>query len=142
MNTNSASSRNPDPVLDLFIETLLARKANRLVVLDVSQLTSFADYFLICSGRSNRQVTAIAEYLKKTLKENQLRPISTDGIKEGQWALLDYGNVIIHVFYESVRDFYDLEGLWADASRVCTPAMEAQEELGFEGPFDEEIRID
>ena len=139
-NINTTTSS--DPVLEPFIETLLSRKANRLVVLDVSQLTSFADYFLICSGRSNRQVTAIAEHLKKTLKEKKLRPISTDGIKEGQWALLDYGNVIIHVFYESVRDFYDLEGLWADANRVRTPAMEAQEELGMGGAFDEEILID
>jgi ribosome-associated protein len=140
MNTNTVAAT--DPVLDPFIETLLARKAHRLVVLDVSELTSFADYFLICSGRSNRQVTAIAEHLKKNLKEKKLRPISTDGIKEGQWALLDYGNVIIHVFYESVREFYDLEGLWADATRVRTPAMDAQEALDFEGTVDEEILID
>ncbi|MEJ2641479.1 MAG: ribosome silencing factor [Desulfosarcinaceae bacterium] len=131
-----------DPVLEPFIETILARKAQRLVVLDVSALTSFADYFLICSGRSNRQVTAIAEHLKKTLKQKALSPISTDGIKEGQWALLDYGNVIIHVFYESVRDFYDLEGLWSDAARVRTPAMEAYEEADLGGPVDEEFHIE
>jgi ribosome-associated protein len=131
-----------DPILEPFIETILARKAQRLVVLDVSALTSYADYFLICSGRSNRQVTAIAEHLKKTLKQRALAPISTDGIKEGQWALLDYGNVIIHVFYESVREFYDLEGLWADAARVRTPAMEAYEEVELGGPVDEEFHIE
>jgi ribosome-associated protein len=131
-----------DPILDPFVETILDRKAQRLVVLDVSALTSFADYFLICSGRSNRQVTAIAEHLKKTLKQQALTPISTDGIKEGQWALLDYGNVIIHVFYESVRDFYDLEGLWADAARIRTPAMEAYEEVDLTGAVDEEFHID
>jgi ribosome-associated protein len=131
-----------DPVLEPFIETILARKAQRLVVLDVSALTSFADYFLICSGRSNRQVTAIAEHLKQTLKKQAIAPISTDGIKEGQWALLDYGNVIIHVFYESVRDFYDLEGLWSDAARVHTSAMEASEEADRVGPVDEEFHID
>jgi ribosome-associated protein len=131
-----------DPSLEPFIETILARKAQRLVVLDVSTLTSFADYFLICSGRSNRQVTAIAEHLKKTLKQRGLAPISSDGIKEGQWALLDYGNVIIHVFYESVRDFYDLEGLWSDAARVRTPAMEVNEEADLGGPVDEEFHIE
>lgn len=131
-----------DPLLEPFIETILDRKAQRLVVLDVSALTSFADYFLICSGRSNRQVTAIAEHLKKTLKQQALTPISTDGIKEGQWALLDYGNVIVHVFYESVRDFYDLESLWSDATRIRTAAMDAYAEPGFEGPVDEEFHID
>jgi ribosome-associated protein len=131
-----------DPILEPFIETILARKAQHLVVLDVSTLTSFTDYFLICSGRSNRQVTAIAEHLKKALKQQAIFPISTDGIKEGQWALLDYGNVIIHVFYESVRDFYDLEGLWSDAARVRTPAMEAYEEADLGGPVDEEFFIE
>jgi ribosome-associated protein len=131
-----------DPILEPFIETILAHKAQRLVVLDVAALTSYTDYFLICSGRSNRQVTAIAEHLKKTLKQQALSPISTDGIKEGQWALLDYGNVIIHVFYESVRDFYDLEGLWSDAARVHTPAMEASQEADVGGPVDEEFHIE
>lgn len=131
-----------DPLLDPFIETILERKAHRLVVMDVSELTSFADYFLVCSGRSNRQVAGIAEHIKKTLRQKGLRPISIDGIKEGQWALLDYGNVIIHVFYESVRDFYDLEGLWADATRIRTSAMEAEDDAALGGPVDEEILIE
>ena len=130
------------PLLDPFIEAILARKAHRLVVLDVSELTSFADYFMVCSGRSNRQVAGIAEHIKKTLKQQGQRPISTDGIKEGQWALLDYGNVIIHVFYESVREFYDLEGLWADAARIRTPAMVADDDAALGGPVDEEFLID
>lgn len=131
-----------DPQLDPFIETILERKAHRLVVLDVSELTSYADYFLVCSGRSNRQVAGIAEHIKKTLRQKGMRPISVDGIKEGQWALLDYGNVIIHVFYESVRDFYDLEGLWADATRIRTPAMEAEDDAALGEPVDEEIFIE
>ena len=139
---NSNAPIRTDPVLEPFIETILDRKADRLVVLDVSELTSFADYFLVCSGRSNRQVTAIAEHLKKTLKKSELKPISADGVKEGQWALLDYGNVIVHIFYESVRDFYDLEGLWADAVRVRTPAMEAYEEAALGGVVDEEFHIE
>ena len=126
-----------DPQLDPFIEAILERKAQRLVVLDVSELTSFADSFLVCSGRSNRQVAGIAEHIKKTLRDKGQRPISADGIKEGQWALLDYGSVIIHVFYETVRDFYDLEGLWADANRIRTPAMEADDDIALAGPVDE-----
>lgn len=129
-------------ILDPFIEAILERKAHRLVVLDVSELTSFADYFMVCSGRSNRQVSGIAEHLKKTLKTKGLRPISIDGLKEGQWALLDYGNVIIHVFYESVREFYDLEGLWADAPRIRTPAMEAEDDAALGGAVDEDILIE
>ncbi|MDJ0782832.1 MAG: ribosome silencing factor [Desulfosarcinaceae bacterium] len=136
------SSDPADPTLEPFIEAILARKAHRLVVLDVSELTSFADYFVICSGRSNRQVTAIAEHLKRSLKKQALTPISADGIREGQWALLDYGNVIIHVFYESMRDFYDLEGLWSDAVRIRTAAMEAYEAEALSGPVDEEYHIE
>ena len=73
----------------------------------------------ICSGRSSRQVSAIADHIKVEMKKQGVRPISVDGIDEGKWALLDYGDVIIHVFYEDTRSFYDLEGLWADARRIA-----------------------
>jgi len=112
-----------DPSLDLYVKAALGRKALGLVVLDVQELTSVADAFIICSGRSNRQVTAIAEFIQKELKKAGIKPLSVEGKKEGHWVLLDYGHVIIHVFYESVRNFYDLEGLWVDAKRIKTKSI-------------------
>lgn len=104
--------------IDLFVKVILARKAIGVVVLDVHDLTSLADYFIICSGKSNRQVSAIADHVQRELKIAGIRPLSVEGAREGHWVLLDYGYVVIHVFYEPVRHFYDLEGLWADAPRV------------------------
>jgi len=112
-----------DPSLDLYVKAALGRKALGLVVLDVRELTSVADIFIICSGRSNRQVTAIAEFIITELKKAGKKPLSVEGKKEGHWVLLDYGHVIIHVFYESVRNFYDLEGLWVDAKRIKTKSL-------------------
>ena len=112
-----------DPSLDLYVKAALGRKALGLVVLDVRELTSVADAFIICSGSSNRQVTAIAEFIQTELKKAGKKPLSVEGKKEGHWVLLDYGHVIIHVFYESVRNFYDLEGLWVDAKRIKTKSL-------------------
>jgi ribosome-associated protein len=101
-----------------FVRAALGRKARDLLLLDVRQVTSLADVFMLCTGRSNRQVTAIADHIRRYLKERGIRPLYVEGIKEGLWVLLDYGQVVIHVFYEPVRQFYDLEGLWADATRI------------------------
>ena len=112
-----------EPTLDLYVKAVLGKKAFNVVVLDVAELTSFADIFIICSGRSNRQVVAIAEYIKRELKNHKIKPLSVEGSRDGQWMLLDYGHIIIHVFYEPMREFYDLEGLWVDAKRIETPAL-------------------
>ncbi len=93
-------------------------KALDLVVLEVSKFSSFADYFIICSGKSSRQVQGIADNIEGSLRERGIRPLGVEGKHEGHWVLMDYGDVIIHVFYEPVRCFYDLESLWADASRL------------------------
>ncbi|MBL0699454.1 MAG: ribosome silencing factor [Desulfosarcina sp.] len=114
---------NPAPSLDVFVKAALERKALNLVVLDISRLTSIADAFIICSGRSNRQVAAIAEFIHFELKEQGIKPLSIEGIQTGHWVVLDYGHVIIHVFHQPVREFYDLEGLWIDAERIFTPSM-------------------
>jgi len=111
------------PSLDLYIEAASEKKALNLIVLDVGGLTSIADVFIICSGRSNRQVNAIADSIVAKLKKHKIKPLSVEGTGEGHWVLLDYGHVVIHVFYEPVRAFFDLEGLWADAKRITTPAL-------------------
>ena len=109
--------------LDVFVKAALERKALDLVVLDISRLTSIADAFIICSGRSNRQVAAIAEFIHLELKKQGIKPLSIEGMQAGHWIVLDYGHVIIHVFHQPVREFYDLEGLWIDAERIFTPGM-------------------
>jgi len=109
-----------DPNLDLYVKAVLGKKAKNVLILDVQGLTSIADIFIICSGDSSRQVSAIAEFIKVELKKDGINPLGTEGETEGHWALLDYGHVIIHVFYKPVREFYDLEGLWIDAKRIKT----------------------
>ena len=99
----------------------LERKAYDLVVLETTKLTSIADYFVICSGRSDTQVQAIAEAVRDHLGSLGVQPLSTEGIERGQWALLDYGDVDVHVFQVPVRAFYDLDRLWARAPRVALP---------------------
>ena len=111
-------TEDADAALDLFYQAVLGKKAMHVVALDVRELSSIADVFIICSGRSNRQVSAIADHIERELRKEKIRPMSVEGTAEGQWVLMDYGNVIIHVFFESVREFYDLEGLWSDARRI------------------------
>jgi ribosome-associated protein len=112
---------DPDAALDLFIQAVLGKKALHVLALDVRELTSIADVFIICSGRSNRQVVAIAEHIERQMRKHKIKPLSVEGTAEGHWVLMDYGHVIIHVFFESVREFYDLEGLWSDARRIPIP---------------------
>ncbi|HEY0191233.1 MAG TPA: ribosome silencing factor [Kofleriaceae bacterium] len=98
----------------------LDKKALEPVLLDVRDLCSFCNYQLVVSGRSDRQVDAIAEGITTGFKaEGGERPIGTEGARTGQWSLLDYGDFVIHVFLHSAREHYDLEGLWNDAPRVA-----------------------
>jgi ribosome-associated protein len=135
-------NQNLVPDLDLYVAATLGKKAEGVVVLDMTELTSIADAFIICSGRSSRQVSAIAEHIERDLRAKGIRPLSVEGKGESHWVLLDYGNVIIHVFYAETRQFYDLEGLWRDAKRITTESMQNQPRE-FELPFDgEEITVD
>jgi ribosome-associated protein len=109
--------------LDIYVSAALGKKAGNPVLLDVRHMTSVADAFLICHGTSTRQVSAIAEHVQRNLKKQGIKPLSVDGIKEGQWVLMDYGHVVIHIFYESTRCFYNLEGLWSDARSIQTPSL-------------------
>jgi ribosome-associated protein len=88
------------------------------VLFEVEKLTSITDYFLIASGNSSRQVQAIVRHLEKRMRQEGFRPYGMEGEKEGQWVLMDYGDVVVHVFYEPVRAYYDLESLWIEAPRV------------------------
>lgn len=90
-----------------------------IIILDVEALVGYASHFVIASGRSERQVQALAEHIKTQVKvEHGVWPLSIEGVQSGKWALVDFGDVIVHIFREDERDFYDLEGLWRDAPRV------------------------
>lgn len=115
--------------LDPYVRAALGRKASNVTILDVRPLTSVADAFIVCSGRSHRQVSAIGDFIRRELKKQKIQPLSVEGLKEGHWVLLDYGHVIIHIFYEPVREFYDLEGLWVDARRIKTQSLRQWENL-------------
>lgn len=102
----------------LAVAAVLEKKGVEPVLLDVRALASYADYILIVSGRSDRQVQAISDGLLKAFAQNGKRPLGIEGRGEGHWTLCDFGDVIVHVFYHPMREFYDLEGLWHDAPRV------------------------
>lgn len=117
-----------DPTLYLCVKAAMARKATEVVILDVRRISDITDYFLIASGRSHRQVSAIGDFIERDLKKSGVKALSVEGIKEGHWALLDYGHVVIHVFHEPVRLFYDIESLWSDAKKQdVTTFMEKAE---------------
>ncbi len=94
------------------------KKALEPVLSYIGELTSYADYVLIVSGRSDRQVQAIAEGIALASKQAGVVPLGVESTKDGRWTLIDLGDVIVHVFHHPVRDYYDLEGLWGDAPRV------------------------
>jgi len=89
--------------------------------MEVGALTSLADYFLVCTGRSDTQVQAIAQSIEENLRKLGRKPRMIEGLRSGHWVLMDYGDVVVHIFLESVRDFYDLERLWARAPIVNLP---------------------
>lgn len=93
-------------------------KAVDLKVLDLSALSSFTDYFVLASATSNRQTRAIADKILEELKKEQIRPHSIEGYNEGGWVLIDFVDVVVHIFLEELRTQYDLEGFWKKAKRV------------------------
>jgi ribosome-associated protein len=102
------------------------RKAEDVVVLDVRDLSSVTDYFVIASGTSEPHLRAIVEEITSRLREeHELRPVRTDGSTQGAWVVLDFFDVIVHVMRSDAREHYDLEGLWGDAKRLKAPKKKA-----------------
>lgn len=93
------------------------KKAKDIVVLELIGLTDIADYFVLATGTSERHVRTIAEAVEVGLKEAGVKPFSLEGHDEGRWVIIDYQNVIAHIFIESLRELYDLESLWIEAKR-------------------------
>ena len=96
----------------------LEKKAEDLLILDVRKISSFADFFVIMSGRSTRHTQSLAETIESELRSKKMTAVNSEGLNEGLWVLLDYGDVVVHIFYKDNREFYDLEGLWHEAPKV------------------------
>ena len=111
-----------DDVVKLAIESAGEKKAFNLIALDLREIASFTEFFIICSGANSRQVQAIADEINERLKRDlSARPIRVEGYRGAEWVLLDYGDFVVHIFEKDARDFYDLERLWRDAKKVELP---------------------
>ncbi len=100
------------------VEIASDKKGNDIVMLRTAELTSMADFFVICSGRSDRQVNALASAIVGELRDDGIRPLGLEGRQSARWVLLDYGSVVVHVFAPEEREYYGLERLWSKAARV------------------------
>jgi ribosome-associated protein len=100
----------------------LDKKAENVRILDLTQLSGFTEFFVICSGMSDRQVQAIASSVEQHLESQNAELLNFEGFSDGRWVLMDFGDVVVHIFQDALRDYYDLENLWADAPRVAIPA--------------------
>jgi ribosome-associated protein len=102
----------------LAVRTIVAHKGLDVVLLEVSAFCSFADYFIICSGGSQRHVLALAQHVEEALAQTGLKPLGVEGREEGQWVLMDYNTMVVHIFMQPVREFYNLENLWSEAPKI------------------------
>lgn len=105
----------------LCAQAALDKKAYDLIILQVTALTSVADYFVLCTGRSDVQVQSICRAIEEAVARSGGKPLAIEGFTHGQWVLMDFGDVVVHIFYETVREFYNLEGLWTQAPRCMLP---------------------
>lgn len=94
------------------------KKANDVTVLDIRDITTIADYFVICSGQNTLQTKAIIENIMDNLEEKHIHPINREGMETNKWVILNYGDVMVHIFAQEQREFYDLERLWKEAKVV------------------------
>jgi ribosome-associated protein len=99
-------------------ETALGKKANDTVILELKDLSTIADYFVICSGENPAQIRAIAEAIQESFSKDRILPIGKEGLNSARWVLIDYGDIVINIFNEETRAYYDLEKLWIDAPRI------------------------
>lgn len=105
-------------ITQLIAEACLEEKAIDVVILDVKDLTIIADYFVLASGRNTMHVKSIIDNVEKKLWEKDIKPLRREGQQQGLWAVLDYNSVLLHVFRQQEREYYDLENLWGDARQI------------------------
>ncbi len=119
-----ASLTNQVNSLEMTVRAAESKKALRIQVLDLREISSFTDYFVICSGTNIRQIQAISDEVELQLKREGQRPLGIEGYERAEWILIDYGDFIVHIFSEAARAFYDLERLWRHAKLLAVPAAE------------------
>lgn len=105
-------------VVQSIVNACQEAKGQELAVLNVKEIFDLSDYFIVVSGRSDRQVQGISNKIIEALASENIEPIVVEGLEEGQWVLLDFGNVVVHVFYEATRRYYEFDSLWARAARL------------------------
>jgi ribosome-associated protein len=102
----------------LAVKTIVAHKGMEPVLLEVTKFCSFADFFILCSGGSHRHVTALAQHVEEALAQAGVKPLGVEGREEGQWVLMDYNTVVVHIFMQPLREFYNLEDLWSEVPKT------------------------
>ncbi len=122
--TTPGATTNPDGLNKALLcaRSAIDKKGENVKILDLSELSGFTDYFLICSGTSDRQVQAIGESISNIMDVQGYELYSAEGFQDGRWVLMDFGDVIVHIFLDALRDYYDLENLWKDAPKVRIPS--------------------
>ncbi len=116
--------QNKEIILDtgkiarLIVDIAADKKAVDIVLLDIGKVTTLADYFVICEGNSDRQIKSIDEGIRKGLKEKDVKMLYHEGIAKSGWVLIDYGDIIVHIFSPEKREYYQLEALWRDATTL------------------------
>ncbi len=124
--TKTSESRVPaDPSRNKALSAArvaIEKNAENLKLLSLTDISGFTDYFLICSGTSDRQVQTIADAVQSEMDRAGVSVLSVEGYSEGRWVLIDMGDVVVHVFLDALREYYDLENLWSDAPRVPIPS--------------------
>ena len=112
------SEADPSELAHQIVEIAADKKANDILMLRTAEVTSMADFFVICSGRSDRQVQALARAIVDQLREQGIRPLGVEGLSSGRWVLVDYASVVVHLFTPQEREYYGLERLWSGAVPV------------------------
>jgi ribosome-associated protein len=118
-----ASFLEPEEAVRLAVQAAEEKKAENPVILDLREVASFTEFFLICNGSNPKQVQAISYSVEDSLRKAGKRPLHIEGYNSAEWILLDYGDFIVHVFNNTARRFYDLERLWRDAKRLEIPGQ-------------------
>jgi ribosome-associated protein len=116
--TRTAAKRRLTGEVARAVSAALDKKASNVVVLDLRKTQAFTDFFILCSGQSQRQVQAIADAVEESMKAAKIRPAHVEGYDRAEWILMDYFSFIVHIFVPQTREFYSLERLWADAERI------------------------
>jgi ribosome-associated protein len=124
-STSVASDRAREQAIAIAVAGL-EKKAVGLEILDVAGKVDYADFLVIMTGRSDRQVQALAAGIEEALKKKGTRPLAIEGLPHASWVLMDFGDVVVHVFQDDARSLYDIEGLWMDARRIPVPVPEGE----------------